>query len=68
VKKPEETSRQVRDRATHTMLKLWPDARAMARTEEEVATFERLTEAFQALLLADNVLEHPPGAPGAGGE
>ena len=42
------------------MLEIWPDARAMARTEEEVATFERLTEAFQALLLADEVLEHPP--------
>jgi len=60
VKKAEETSRQVRDRASRTMLEIWPDARAMARTEEEVATFERLTEAFQALLLADNVLEHPP--------
>ena len=60
MKRPEEIPRQVRDRAARTMLDIWPDARAMARTEEEIATFERLTEAFQALLLADNVLDHPP--------
>lgn len=60
MKKVEEPPRQVRDRASRTMLEIWPDARAMARTEEEIATFERLTEAFQALLLADNVLDHPP--------
>ena len=46
------------------MLEIWPDARAMAHTEEEITTFERLTEAFQALLLADNVLEHPPDMDG----
>lgn len=62
MKKPEEseeTVRRVRDQAAHTMLEIWPEVRAMAHTNEEITAFERLTEAFQALLLADKIVEGP---------
>jgi len=54
------TIRQLRDRRTKHLLDGWSDLRAMARTDEDVATFERLTNEFQMLILADALLDNEP--------
>jgi len=69
--------RQARERARTILVQEWPQIRALAVATEDVAAAERVSDAFQLLLLADDVEcrchQDEPGAigpssstPGAG--